>query len=576
MMNINEKYLYSLKLSSTIEITDEADKKAIKKRHLPLYIPIPEKNRIAKIEQKNGKIFILPFSTFVTIKNVIINENGETFFRLQYKNKKGMEERDFSTSILCSEGIKNLLRYGISFNEKGGACLIDYLIEQQETAPVINIYSHLGWNQYNDELAFNYDYLYIKDEYDENTKYSGDFDIEHAGKYDIWERMVIKEVCSNGNTPMQFVLALGFASPVLALLDQSFDSGAMLVNLSNSTSKGKTTAAMLAASVFGKPKTGNSTMLSYNITKNALPETISKFNGITVAIDEAAILKSKDFSKLLYTICSGTSKGRIKSTGNGGTQLDKVTHFSSIVVSTAEFDLLTDDSEGGLRVRVFELNDTFTISAENSNIIKKTVLKNYGEAGIGFVMHFMKHHASNVEEEYEEMIDLLKSKFVNKTDITDRLIERFAVILLTVKCCNNCEYFKFKFDFDSLLSYIVKQIENIDKKLNYEERIREIILEDYSTNINSYPSIKEDLKERLCGAKIRGLIEKHDDYKLYYIMPSVFEQLMNEKRIPNITTKLKQLKKLGVLCPEDEKRLVKRVKIRGGERISMYCFKFTD
>lgn len=574
MTNINDKYLYSLKLSSTIEITDEADKKAIKKQKLPLYISIPEKNRIAKLEQKNGKIFILPFSTFVTIKTVIINENGETFFRLQYKNKKGMEERDFSTIILSTEGVKTLLRYGVSFNEKGGACLIDYLIEQQETASVINIYSHLGWNQYNDELAFNYDYLYTKDGYDENTQYSGDFDIEPAGEYDIWERMVIKEVCDN--TPMQFVLALGFASPVLALLDQSFDLGAMLVNLSNSTSKGKTTAAMLAASVFGKPKTGNSTMLSYNITKNALPETISKFNGITVAIDEAAILKSKDFSKLLYTICSGTSKGRIKSTGNGGTQLDKVTHFSSIVVSTAEFDLLTDDSEGGLRVRVFELNDTFTKSAESSNIIKKTVLKNYGEAGMGFIMHFMKHHASNVEEEYEEMIYRLKAKFVNKTDITDRLIERFAVILLTVQCCNDCEYFKFKFDFNSLLDYIVKQIKIIDEKLNYEERIREIILEDYSININSYPSIKEDLKERLCSAKIHGLIEKRDGYKLYYIMPSVFEQLMNEKRIPNITTKLKQLKKRGVLCPEDEKRLVKRVKIRGGERIPMYCFKFTD
>lgn len=95
-------------------------------------------------------------------------------------------------------------------------------------------------------------------------------------------------------------------------------------------------------------------------------------------------------------------------------------------------------------------------------------------------------------------------------------------------------------------------------------------------NINSYPSIKEDIKERFCSAKIRGLIDKRDGYKLYYVMPSVFEQLMKEKRIPNITTKLKQLKKLGVLCPEDEKRLLKRVKIRGGERISMYCFKFTD
>lgn len=576
MTNINKKYLHSLKLSSTIEITDEADKKAIKKKHLPLYISIPEKNLIAKIEQKNGKIFILPFSTFVTIKNVIINENGETFFRLQYKNKKGMEERDFSAIILSPEVVKTLLRYGITFNEKGGACLIDYLIEQQETAPVINIYSHLGWNQYNDELAFNYDYLCTKDGYYENVQYSGDFDIEHAGDYDIWERMVIKEVCGKDNAPMEFVLALGFASPVLALLDQSFDLGAMLVNLSNSTSKGKTTAAMLAASVFGKPKTGNSTMLSYNITKNALPETISKFNGITVAIDEAAILKSKDFSKLLYTICSGTSKGRIKSTGNGGTQLDKVTHFSSIVVSTAEFDLLTDDSEGGLRVRVFELNDTFTTSAENSNIIKKTVLKNYGEAGIGFVMHFMKHHAMDLEEDYEEIIHLLKLRFVKKTDITDRLIERFAVILLTAIYCNDCEYFRFEFNINALLEYVVEQIKNIAKKLNYEERIREIILEDYSINMNSYPSVKEDLKERLCNSKIRGLIEKRDGYKLYYIMPSVFEQLMNEKRIPNITTKLKQLKKLGVLCPEDEKRLVKRVKIRVGERISMYCFKFTD
>ncbi|MBD5103249.1 MAG: hypothetical protein HDT47_00085, partial [Ruminococcaceae bacterium] len=58
MTNINEKYLHSLKLSSTIEITDEADKKAIKKKQLPLYIPNPKKNCIVKIEQNNGKIFM--------------------------------------------------------------------------------------------------------------------------------------------------------------------------------------------------------------------------------------------------------------------------------------------------------------------------------------------------------------------------------------------------------------------------------------------------------------------------------------------------------------------------------------
>lgn len=564
------KNLKSLSLFSEVEITDDEQITEIKLNCISSYYPMPNNNLIAKVEEKDKHLVLTAFSTYVSIKSVIIDENGENTLRLEFCNKNGKTERDFPASILSATGIKTLLTYGVNFNAKGGSYLIDYLLCQQEYAPAVNVYSSLGWCEYNGELAFKFDYMYVKEGYFDDVLYNGDYCFESSGSFDVWEEMVINEVC--GNTPMEFVLAAGFASPVLAFLDETYDLGTMLFNLSNTTTKGKTTAARLAASIFGNPKLGCSTMLSYNATKNALPETIAKFNGITVAMDEAAILKSRGFSKLLYALCSGTTKSRIQST-KGGISLGKVNHFSNVIISTAEYDLLNDDSEGGLRVRVFEINDTFTKSSENSIKIKKTVSKNYGGAGIGFINHLLENHNTDMKQGYLAVIKELKKEIPTKTDITDRLIERFAVILLTAKYCNDCGYFRFTLNYDALLDYTVNLIQAIDHRQSYEERIKDLILEDYSMNNSCYFPTDEMGGQTYYGTRIRGFVRSEEDSNYYYIMPSVFKQLMKDKKIPNVNSKLRQLRESGVLLTEDD-RLTKRITVQNNERLSMYCFRF--
>ena len=122
---------------------------------------------------------------------------------------------------------------------------------------------------------------------------------------------MVKEQIS-GNTSLELALVLGFASPVLSLLNDSYDIGSLVFNFSNTSSKGKTTAAMLAASVFSNPAMNKGTLITYNATENAIIETISSMNSLTVGLDEVGMSSFRDFSKLLYAICSGTSKKKIK------------------------------------------------------------------------------------------------------------------------------------------------------------------------------------------------------------------------------------------------------------------------
>ena len=493
---------------------------------------------------------------------------------LEYRNNRGKAKKEFPASNLCTAGIKTLLDFGIKFNNKYSSYLIDYLLKQWENGvPILYVYSSLGWDMDENELAFKFNYMYTKEAVYENVLYRGDYNFKPSGFLKTWQEMVIKEVC--GNTPMEFVLAAGFASPVLARLDETCNLGAMLINLSNTTTKGKTTAAMLAASIFGNPKIGCSTMLSYNATKNALPETIAKFNGITVAIDEAAILKARGLSKLLYALCSGSTKSRIKSS-KGDISLGKVNHFSNVIISTAEFDLLNANSDGGLRVRVFEINDTFTTSAKNSNRIKKVISHNYGQAGIEFINHLLDNHGTDMEQGHSAIIEELKKAITEKTDITDRLIERFAVILLATKYCNDCKSFGFTLNYKALFDYTVNLIQDIDRKQNYEERIRDIILEDYTMNEYAYFPYEKRNLPMYTGGKIRGYVDSKGDYNFFYIMPSILKQLMNNEGVFEVNKILSRLRASGTLLTEGEDHLMKRVNFKNKPRISMYCFRFKE
>lgn len=555
----------SLKLLSYMNITEEEYKETCKVFKLYPYFAVPSKNITVMCcgSKKNG-YYLYSFSTYVDVVKNIVYEDGTTAIRLKYnsKNGEGETERVFPTSILSEEGIKELVKVGIFFDSKHKNDLIKYLLKCQDDVETINSISKIGWQFIDDNLIFNGYERIDKEGYFEESEFNSPFDLKPKGELSKWDEMVQKDVCKN--TPLEFVLALGFASPVLALLNETHDLGSIIFNLSNQTSKGKTTAAMLATSVFSNPKSNEGTMITHYGTENAITATLASCNGYTVAIDEVGSSDIKDFSKTLYKISLGVSKRRLGS----DSKLKKTEHYSSFVITTAEFDLLTDYSEGGLRSRVFEIEDVLTTGAENSDRIKRTVLRNHALAGDYFVYHFLVNYYPKLESKYRAIKKSIEKRFKVREGITDRVISKFAVILLTIKCCNDCEDFTFKFNYDELFEYSLKQIEKAVKSLDSKKTVIDTVLQEIAMNGGFYPNIKDEYTP----SKIRGYTDHKGDYLYYYISTDTFEELMSKNRISDYKKILKNMKENGTLCTESKDKLIKRVS-KDNNRLTTYCFK---
>ncbi|MCM1062636.1 MAG: DUF927 domain-containing protein [Eubacterium sp.] len=499
----------SFKIFSDISITQKEYEEAKQKlEYFPYYDDL-SKNIIIKCCYRYKSYFLCAFSNYVKIVKTIVNEDGTTEIIIEYNDGGNNTERKIPKSMLSERNITSLFDFNIMFDEKYKSDLVKYLIMSQKDLEVARSFSKIGWKEIDGILVFDSFRRTCERGYWDKCDYNGSFDLQPKGTLEKWEETVKKEVC--GNTPLEFVLSLGFASPVLALLNRSYDLGSIVFHLTNLTSTGKTTAAMLAVSVFSNPLLGEGTLISYNATQNYLLAALASCNGFTVAIDEVGTsdMDKSKFSKFLYSACSGKSKGRL----NGDSTQKKSEHYSSFIISTAEYNLLTDNSEGGLKSRVFEIDDTLTCNSKNSVAIKETVKKNYAVAGEEFVCHFLKKHYENYMTEYKEIIKELKAKVKKTTPITDRIISNFAVILLTVKCCNDCEEFHFQFDYDKLSDYSVKQIEKASVSHDPQETVLEIVQQEVVKNRGYYP----DIEENYFPSTIRGIVKKDKKKEFYYM-----------------------------------------------------------
>jgi len=189
-------------------------------------------------------------------------------------------------------------------------------------------------------------------------------------------------------------LFVPFASVLLRLLgSESFG-----ILLRGPSSTGKTSAAMVSASVFGRPTPGsNSFMLTYNTTTNALEEACASRNDLGMAVDEVGSFDTGAFTTLVYRIAGGVRKGRLGRDGN----LREGSSWSFAFLSTGERsveEMLAEDTRKG-RVRAGQMvrmlnieTNSKIICADSVNEAKQAVLElreavstQYGTAGPAYV-----------------------------------------------------------------------------------------------------------------------------------------------------------------------------------------------
>lgn len=531
------------------------------KAHTDLYPYVASDKWVCQLDydEKEDEYKLITISTGMKVEEKMVDtDNG--LVRLKLKYYTGIDEayQVFDSSVLSKFGIKELLNYGIRFTEKYCENVIEYLIRSENSALIQQSYKKLGWSERNGSILFKSG-MSIGNNSNKDLSYFGILDLTPHGSLEKWIELVKDEILCR--TPITVILLLGFASPLLSYLNKKNDLGSILFNLSNSSSKGKTTSAMLAASVFSNPLMNKGTMISYNATENALIEFISNCQGHTVIIDEVALSNSRDFTKLMYTVCNGRSKMRL----NGDSTQKEVKEFSSIVISTAEFNLIDNDSPNGVRTRVFEINDIFTSSAENSDRIKSVVIQNYAVAGERY-MPYLYGKIGQIDEDYSKVKSHLVNLCQEKKELSERILSKLAIILQTAEYVKEC--FDLEIDVTSIEKYLLDLERNISAETSPDDRLLEVITEETLKNISKFAD-----GCILPSAQCIGVILEHDDETTELrIIESAFKRMMQERQITNYKPILKSLKKRGILSAESD-RLYKRVVISDDlGRVNCYCF----
>ena len=542
-------------------ISDEQYNELLNKSYFKKYLI--DENWIAELCMDKNKIpYLVVFSSYVSVKYKLFDiDTDEASIVLEYKLGTEIKEKHFDSEILTKFGVKIILKSGIRFLERYTDSLIDYLIKSDSIAKMKFSFSKLGWCVSPlGELIFK---GYKAFGSTQPMLYGGNLDLTPTGKLKKWVCLVKDEIINN--IPLSFVLCLGFSSPVLQFLNLTHDLGSIFFNIVQDSSKGKSTSEMLAISVFANPKLNDGTLITYNGTDNAISDYISSCQGFTVGLDEVGMNNTSNFPKLLYVLTSGRSKLRL----NGDSSQKEVKRYSSVIVSTGEYNIIQEDTPLGLKARVFELKNQMTSSAESSDIIKKTIIQNYGLAGEIFIEYLLTK-ITEIEKDYEKEFDHLLSHCKKENKLTKRIFSKLAVISLSAKYANDA--LNLELNLSEIKKYILKLENEISTEKTPEEFLIDVIQKDVVLHGNKYSYNSTSEFDKGYGA----IRHRNDGYVEVCLTENSFFRIVNMHNISNWKNILHNLRDIGILITEGD-RLTKRLKIINYlPKQKCYCFKLIE
>lgn len=567
------------------------------------YIVDKENNFIGVVKKNKYSYEIRYIMTYCKVLRKIIDVTTKQI-KIEYEYNNGIEidTVKLDGESLSKFGLKTLFSYGVRFNETDIDEVNKYLMNTDMKAEIVYGYSKLGWDKIDNNLVFRYNHLIANEQLSKEYIYNGSLCLNHKGTLDEWCNMIQNEVC--GNIPMTYLLMASFSSPLLSMLNYTHDFGSVLFCLCNSSSKGKSTTAMLCASIYSSPVLNKGVAISFNGTENALQEFLSQINGLSVVFDELGSSTITNLERLMYNFCLGRSKLRL----NGDASLQEVKEFSSVIFTTSEISFVSEKSMDGIKTRVFQIEDTLTKNAQNSDNIKNVVMQNYGVAGNEYLQMLVNKGQEIIEADYQKYKDMLikNSKeldeklqvkgsniltdstlaaYEQKKRLTDRILSKLAIVVQAAEYAK--ELFNFNIEISDMIDYSLNLTNAIESAQTPEDELLTIVHEDFVKNIRKYKmnylfALKVFGKRKAEAIDYNSLnigyvglirLSASDNYYEICVAKNYFEQLMKNNQISDFRKRLKNLRATGVLIAEKD-RLVAREKIIEIIDLKVYIFRF--
>lgn len=425
-------------------------------------------------------------------------------------------------------------------------------LEAQEgrLKPVIT-YSTMGWEKVDQKMVYKHHSLVNEKGKSAPGLYVGDYSIEPKGDKALWEALIKEDVLPH--TELTFALALGFSAPLVSYLKDETDIPVLFYHFNGGSTTGKTTAVQLAVSPFGLPLTrSGGLLLKWNGTQNGIIGSMADLHGIPLALDESSLAGLKDFTNFIYTVAEGIEKDRMN---RDLTNRIRRT-WSGTTISTGEASIIgKSNKNSGLGIRLAEIQVAeWTKSAEHSTRIKKGVLQNHGHQGIEFVQFIIRKGKDTVLDEYESAREEVLERLEIKDQFTERLVDRTAIIALTLKYMEAC--FGWDVRYENVLGFIIEQ----DQVKAGKRDVGEV----------AYDYVKEKVLQKWQHFEIKGtnpkydyygrieLNERNDDGLTILFLPTALRTLLDEGGFEDAQVILKSWRDRGFVDGDHGKLTRKR------------------
>ena len=100
-----------------------------------------------KKEKRDELYSIQVVSTYVKVLSCYQNSSSnERTYNIEIFNGKEYLSVIIDSTVLTTQGCKELLKYGCIFNETDNKVLLEYLSNSAFSAPIKNVHDSLGWN----------------------------------------------------------------------------------------------------------------------------------------------------------------------------------------------------------------------------------------------------------------------------------------------------------------------------------------------------------------------------------------------------------------------------------------------
>ncbi|AWI92453.1 TPA: DUF927 domain-containing protein [Staphylococcus aureus] len=485
--------------------------------------------------EPDKKVFITSTIPQITERFEDIESNEVSFNMLFYDNKTPVNIAVSAEEISDSRQLLKLVNKKLDVTSSTSTKLVDYINASKRYNPPLNVKvaTRLG------HVKGYFIYPYQEVMKDSNVKlFSNDKGFQKLidsfrskGTLQGYSKKVFAQI---KDLPMVMVMLYASLGSVLL---REFGLQPFIVEISGSTSTGKTFTLNLVSSVWGT----SDLITTWSSTQNSIESMASFLNSFPMFKDDTRNTHPKFVTSATYNFSSGESKSR----SNINLTLNAKKEWRNILISTGESSIANmADEKAGVSARVVTLQDPPYPDNFDFTTLDKSFRENYGTLGLAFIKQY-----ESKKDVYKKAFESYQRYFNQKgsNEIMQRLGRAFALLQVTGEVLNDID--GFEHDHFKIIEQAYDSMVKNNKTIDKPKQLLEELLQYLDANRNN---IAGDGYSSVKNGDIKAI------YKRDYLC--ILGETVKEKLTHELQTITGQWDKKGYLIKGEKDRLQKQVK----------------